>query len=173
MIHVYQGDGKGKTTAAFGMALRAVAAGWQVVVVQFLKDGTSGEARMLAGYPNVTLLSAGPAAKFTCVMGEQDRAAARAAHDANLAQAARLAEEGVCDLLVLDEVAAALREGLLDEGPLRPLLARAAGNPAFELVATGRKPPRPLLEQADYVTDMRCGRHPAARGVRAREGVEL
>ena len=173
MIHVYKGDGKGKSTAAFGMCLRAIAAGKRVCIVQFLKNGRSGEARLLAEYPDVTLLSAEGTAKFTRVMDDGDRAAARAMHDEKLAQAARLVEAGECDMLVLDEAAAASRKGLLDDGLLRPLLARAADNRDFELVVTGREPPGYLLEQADYITDMQCERHPAKRGVKARKGVEL
>lgn len=173
MIHVYTGDGKGKTTAAFGMALRMVAAGKRVVAVQFLKDGTSGEARVLSGLPGATVLSAGDAAMFTSAMGEADRARARKRHDAILGEASSLVEAGRCDYLVLDEGAAALSEGLLDEGLVRALLERARGSRTFELALTGRTPPSFVLAAADYVTEMRCLRHPAQKGVMAREGVEL
>ncbi len=88
MVHVYYGDGKGKTTAAMGLALRAAGAGWRVVAVQFLKDGTSSEISALAQLPGVAaVLHDGAQAKFTFRMSEQERQASRALHDANLGRA--------------------------------------------------------------------------------------
>ncbi len=88
MIHVYWGDGKGKTTAAMGLAMRATGAGWRVVAVQFLKDGASSEMGVLAGLPGVAaVLHDGDQAKFTFRMTQEEKAASRALHDANLARA--------------------------------------------------------------------------------------
>lgn len=88
MVHVYHGPGKGKTCAAMGQAMRASGAGWRVACVQFLKDGSSSEVGLLAGLPGVAaVLSDGPLAKFTFQMSEQEKAASRKLHDANLARA--------------------------------------------------------------------------------------
>lgn len=164
MLHLYWGNGKGKTTAAMGLALRALGHGRRVVIVQFLKDGTSGEIAPLrtAG----AAVYACPNAKFTWLMDEADKAAAREASARALGQA--LAEP--FDLLVLDEACAALKSGILDEALLRRAVAFAKNG--REVVLTGRDPAPWLQDAADYSTEMRAHKHPYADGVAAREGVE-
>lgn len=164
MLHLYWGNGKGKTTAAMGLALRALGHGRRVVIVQFLKDGTSGEIAPLraAGAAVYTC----PNAKFTWLMDEADKAAAREASARALGQA--LAEP--FDLLVLDEACAALKSSILDEALLRRAVAFAKNG--REVVLTGRDPAPWLQDAADYSTEMRAHRHPYADGVAARESVE-
>ena len=164
MLHLYWGDGKGKTTAAMGLALRALGHGQRVVVVQFLKDGTSGEIAPLRA-AGATVYAC-PNAKFTWLMDEADKAEAREASAWALGQA--LAEP--FDLLVLDEACAALKSGILDEALLRRAVAFAKNG--REVVLTGRDPAPWLQEAADYSTEMRAHKHPYAVGVAAREGVE-
>lgn len=164
MLHLYWGNGKGKTTAAMGLALRALGHGRRVVIVQFLKDGTSGEIAPLRAAG--AAVYACPNAKFTWLMDEADKAAAREASARALGQA--LAEP--FDLLVLDEACAALKSGILDEALLRRAVAFAKSG--REVVLTGRDPAPWLQEAADYSTEMRAHRHPYADGVAAREGVE-
>ncbi len=173
MIHLYCGDGKGKTTAAMGLALRATGHGWPVCVVQFLKDGTSGEAAQLARLPHVTLLACEPGITFSFRMTEGQRAAAKSEHDRNLARATELMRQGKARLVVLDEACAALSAGLVSEESLRQALDTAREvSPEVELALTGRDPAPWLLDEADYVTEMRCLKHPYERGIMAREGVE-
>lgn len=164
MLHLYWGNGKGKTTAAMGLALRALGHGRRVVIVQFLKDGTSGEIAPLRAAG--AAVYACPNAKFTWLMDEADKAAAREASARALGQA--LAEP--FDLLVLDEACAALKSGILDEALLRRAVAFAKNG--REVVLTGRDPAPWLQEAADYSTEMRAHKHPYADGVAAREGVE-
>ena len=164
MLHLYWGDGKGKTTAAMGLALRALGHGRRVVIVQFLKDGTSGEIAPLRAAG--AAVYACPNAKFTWLMDEADKAAAREASARALGRA--LAEP--FDLLVLDEACAALKSSILDEALLRRAVAFAKNG--REVVLTGRDPAPWLQEAADYSTEMRAHRHPYADGVAAREGVE-
>ena len=164
MLHLYWGNGKGKTTAAMGLALRALGHGRRVVIVQFLKDGTSGEIAPLRAAG--AAVHACPNAKFTWLMDEADKAAAREASARALGQA--LAEP--FDLLVLDEACAALKSGILDEALLRRAVAFAKNG--REVVLTGRDPAPWLQEAADYSTEMRAHKHPYADGVAAREGVE-
>ena len=164
MLHLYWGNGKGKTTAAMGLALRALGHGRRVVIVQFLKDGTSGEIAPLRAAG--AAVHACPNAKFTWLMDEADKAAAREASARALGQA--LAEP--FDLLVLDEACAALKSGILDEALLRRVVAFAKNG--REVVLTGRDPAPWLQEAADYSTEMRAHKHPYADGIAAREGVE-
>ena len=138
--------------------------GQRVVVVQFLKDGTSGEIAPLRAAG--AAVYACPNAKFTWLMDEADKAAAREASARALGQA--LAEP--FDLLVLDEACAALKSGILDEALLRRAVAFAKNG--REVVLTGRDPAPWLQEAADYSTEMRAHKHPYADGVAAREGVE-
>ena len=160
MIHVYHGDGKGKTTAAMGLALRMLAAGRRVVVVQFLKDGESGEARLLAEHFGVPVFAGKVSEKFTWSMTSEELAATRELHDGNLASA----------LAVLDEALDALSKGFVDEALVDRALDMSARG--VEVALTGRAPSRKIVEKADYITEMRCEKHPYAQGIGAREGVE-
>ena len=160
MIHVYHGDGKGKTTAAMGLALRMLAAGRRVVVVQFLKDGESGEARLLAEHFGVPVFAGKASDKFTWSMTSEELAATCELHDGNLASA--LAE--------LEEALDALSKGLVDEALVDRALDMSARG--VEVALTGRAPSRKIVEKADYITEMRCEKHPYAQGICAREGVE-
>lgn len=164
MLHLYWGDGKGKTTAAMGLALRALGHRRKVVIVQFLKDGTSGEIEPLRRLGAVVY--ACPNAKFTWLMNEAEKAEARR----NATAALRQALEQSWDLLVLDEACAAYENDLLDEKLLRQAVAWAeAGS---EVVLTGRTPADWIQAAADYSTQMRACQHPYTKGVAAREGIE-
>ena len=158
MIHVYHGDGKGKTTAAMGLALRMLAAGRRVVVVQFLKDGESGEVRLLAEHFGVPVFAGKASDRFTWSMTSEELAATCELHDGNLASALAELEGAQEGLLVLDE---ALVDRALD------MSARGV-----EVALTGRAPFRKIVEKADYITEMRCKKHPYEQGICAREGVE-
>ena len=163
MLQLYWGDGKGKTTAAMGLALRALGHGQRVSVVQFLKDGTSGEISLMRRCG--ATVRACPNAKFTWQMTDAEKAEARANNNAAL-QAA-LAEP--FELLVLDEACAACKSGLVEEQLLKVAAARAK---TAEVVFTGREPAEWMQAAADYSTEMRAVRHPYEQGVTAREGVE-
>ncbi|WP_281693088.1 cob(I)yrinic acid a,c-diamide adenosyltransferase [Agathobaculum desmolans] len=171
LVHLYCGEGKGKTTAAMGLALRCAGRGHRVVIAQFLKDGTSGECRILAGLEGVTLLSANPVRKFSFQMTQEEKTqtaqAVRRTFDAACAFAVR---EGA-RLIVLDEVCAALSCGFLEEQEVTDFLdARPDG---MEVVLTGRGPSEALQVRADYITEMVKRRHPFDKGIAAREGIEL
>ena len=171
LIHVYYGDGKGKTTAALGLALRASGAGMRVLIAQLLKDDRSGELAQLKRLPGVTVLPAPAAMPFPAQMGPTELAQTAERHNAMLREALSRCASGACGLLVLDEALDACRYGLLDEALLRRAVLEKP--PALELVVTGHKPVDWVIERADYVTEMVCRRHPYARGVPARRGIEF
>lgn len=111
MIHIYCGDGKGKTTCAFGLALRAAGRGRKVVIAQFLKSGDSGERDAIARVPGVTLLPAPEQVKFTFQMNEEEKAACAVQLKSTLERVSQLAKAGDCGLVVLDECCAAVSTG--------------------------------------------------------------
>ena len=168
MIHIYWGDGKGKTTAAMGLALRMAGRGRPVAVAQFMKGQDSGERAALALLPSVTLLEVPDQVKFSFLLTEAEFQAESARSLRLLEEAAALARLPDWGLLVLDEVCAAVNTGLL---PLEEVLSCLEAA-ACEVVLTGRDPAPELLARADYVTEMKKLRHPYDRGTAARQGVE-
>jgi cob(I)alamin adenosyltransferase len=170
MIHLYCGDGKGKTTAAMGLVLRSVGRNRRAVVAQFLKSSNSGERFALAQLPNVTLLAVPERVKFSFQMNEDDRKEAAQRFAALCTQCEAALQDGV-ELVVLDEACAAVNTGLL---PLETLLHLLDTAPeGAEVVITGRNPPPELVERGDYITEMKKIRHPYEKGVCAREGIEF
>ena len=170
MLHIYCGDGKGKTTAAMGLALRAAGRDMKVVVAQFLKGADSGERFALAHIPGVTLLDVPEQVKFSFRMNEQERREASERFLALCDGCETRMGQGQAQLVILDEACAAVNTGLL---PLKRLLALLDRAPeGTELVLTGREPAKELLDRADYITEMKMVRHPFEKGIRARRGIE-
>jgi len=168
MVHVYCGDGKGKTTAAVGLAVRMAGAGKNVVFSQFFKDGSSSELSVLRGVPGITVLCCDTARGWFDRLSPEEQARARRDHAGFFREAAKAA--AAADLLVLDELAFACRCGAV---AAEDVLEFLRGRPErLEVVLTGRDPAPELLEAADYVTRMEKVKHPFDRGVRARRGVE-
>lgn len=168
LIQVYTGNGKGKTTAALGLAVRASGHGLRVLMIQFMKGWPNyGELRAVKHLPGVELRQFGRA-EFVD-RNNPDPADVRMAHDA-LRAAAEAMERGECDILILDEINVALDFGLitLDE-VLRALEAKP---PAMEVVLTGRNAHPEIIRRADLVTEMLDIKHPYAAGVAARRGIE-
>ena len=168
MIHVYCGDGKGKTTAALGLILRHVGAGGRAVLAQYLKSAPTGELAALERLGVPVYRNELPHGFFPN-MSEETKAKVRALHDRTLAEVTRLARANECSLLVLDELNAALTLELIDREAVFALLDDH-GN--AELVVTGRDPCKELLDCADYVTEMKLVKHPYEKGVKARKGIE-
>lgn len=166
MLHIYYGNGKGKTTAAMGLALRMAGRGKRVAVAQFLKCEDTGERLALAGLPGVELLPVPDCLPFTFELTPAQQQQERERYARMLDRLRELAPQ--TDLLVLDEVCDAIDTGLVDLAPVLTLLDGFDG----EAVLTGRQGQRPLLERADYVTRMDKERHPFDRGQGARVGVE-
>lgn len=170
LVHLYCGDGKGKTTAAVGLAVRHSGRGGKVVFAQFLKDGTSGECCVLAKL-GVTVLAANPVGKFSFRMSEEEKAETAAALGRTFDAATGFAVRERATLLVLDEVCAAVNCGFLPEKTLTEFLESRPDS--LEVVLTGRDPSENLQMHADYITEMKKRRHPFDEGVAAREGIEF
>jgi len=168
MIHLYYGDGQGKTTAAMGLALRMAGRDQNVVIAQFLKGADSGERLALPRIPRITLLEVPEQVKFTFALTPEERQEECLRARALLEEALRLATGSQCGLLVLDEVCDAVDTGLL---PLSALLEALDALPC-EAVLTGHDPDPLLLERAHYLTRFEKIRHPFDGGQCARCGIE-
>lgn len=171
LIHIYTGDGKGKTTAALGLGLRAYGRGFKVRLVQFLKGQDSGELAVLKRFePEFTVRRNQELKKFVKDLNPQELAEVRATTRELWEEAVRAAERQECDLLILDEVMAALSTGCL---PLAAVVAFMKQKPsALEVVLTGRNAPPELLALADYVSEIKAVKHPYEQGITARKGIE-
>jgi cob(I)alamin adenosyltransferase len=166
-VQVYTGDGKGKSTAAFGLALRAAGAGLKVFVAQFVKGMYYSELDAFRRFDDlVTLRQYGRGCFIAREPTREDVEAARAA----LPEVERALSSGAYQLVILDEANIATHFGLISVDELIELIDRRA--PSVEVVVTGRNADAKLLARADLVTEMREVKHYYARGVEARVGIE-
>lgn len=168
MIHIYCGDGKGKTTAACGLAFRAASSGMRVLIAQFFKDGSSSEILGFSALPMVDVLHAEKHFGRYKMMRDAERAEAAALYSGMLSQIAARAPQ--YQMIVLDESLPVYRHGLIGSAALLDFLRRE-GN-LRELVLTGRDPAPELVALADYVTEMKKVKHPFDLGIKARRGIE-
>ncbi len=169
LLIVYTGPGKGKTTAAFGMALRAIGHGMTVGVVQFIKGGQdSAERAVLRRFENVDFQTLGEGFTWRTQDRERDMAAA----ERGWIEAERMMSDPGYDLVILDELNLVLKYRYLDVA--RVLAAFSARRPALHVVVTGRNAPEALVEQADLVSEIRAVKHPyREQGVKAQRGIEF
>ncbi len=170
LIHIYCGDGKGKTTAAVGLAVRCAGRGNKVLLVQFLKSRDSGELYSLAKLQDIEVMRGKESKKFTFQMNEEEKHALLIEHNKMFEQVLAKIKNGGYSLLILDEVIGALNAKVFEMPKLIEFLRHKPEN--LEVVLTGRNPAPELVEIADYVSEMRKVKHPMDKGIMAREGIE-
>ncbi len=170
LLHIYCGDGKGKTTAALGLTLRAAGSGLYVVFAQFLKSWNTGELTSLKKLENVTVLRSEKPFPFTDKMTEQQMTEIKEIHNEIFMKASEMASNGKCDLLVLDEIISTYNYEFIDKAIVDGFLEKRPSG--VELVLTGRNPSDEFVEMADYVSEVRKVKHPFDAGVMARKGIE-
>lgn len=168
MVQVYTGDGKGKTTAAVGTATRALGQGLRVGFFQFLKTGMSGEMIPLVKAGALFMAPQG-SGKFVFQMDEKEKEQCKEQQMANLGRATEMMPQ--LDVLILDEIFGALETGMVEKEAVLSLLAQRPQS--TEVVMTGRNAPEDIVDMADYVTEMRCIKHPYDAGISARMGIEF
>ncbi|MCL5056806.1 MAG: cob(I)yrinic acid a,c-diamide adenosyltransferase [Actinobacteria bacterium] len=169
LVIVFTGNGKGKTTASLGMALRAWGQGMKVLVIQFIKGGRIYGELLAAGKMEgfeIRPLGEG----FVRGAGEEETAAHRAAAQKALEDTREEIVSGKWDMIILDEIIYAVGFKLLKEEDLLELIARKPSG--MHLVMTGRNAPESLIDRADLVTEMREIKHPYSLGIKAQKGVE-
>jgi len=170
MVHVYTGDGKGKTTAALGLALRALGWGAKVCDVQFLKGYPEiGEAKIVENFPGRFVLKQFIRDTSRSIDEVEVLERVRAANEA-MGYAEKIVGGGEFDVVILDEINNALHYGLIDEA--RVLRVIESKPVHVELILTGRGAPSRIIDVADYVTEMVLVKHPFQKGIKARKGID-
>jgi len=167
MIHVYTGNGKGKTTAAIGLALRSLGRGRRVALLQFLKGRETGEIKGLARFENCKIRQFGTEDLITeGAAGEIDRQLA----EEGCLWAEEILRDKSADLVILDEINVALHMKLVEITRVTDLIANCP--PEIEMVLTGRNCPPEIIDLADYAGEIKEIKHPYQKGTIAREGIE-
>jgi cob(I)alamin adenosyltransferase len=165
-IHIYTGDGKGKTTAAFGLAVRALCAGKSVYIGQFVKSMKYNETRIAEKFDKVVIEQFGDGCMLTREATDDD---VRMAHE-GLARCKEVLLSGIYDVVILDELTIAVFLSLLQLEEVLNLLRNK--RPETEVVITGRYASQELIDMADLVTDMREVKHYYTQGVLSRDGID-
>lgn len=169
-VHIYCGDGKGKTTAAVGLAVRAAGRGMRVLIVRFLKTEDSGEVSVLREIPGIEVVPCEKTFGFTFRMTEEEKREASEWYGQMLEKACFRAVKEKFDLVIFDEIMAACNTGLVKEERVAEFLkTRPEG---MEVVLTGRNPSDCMKKMADYISEIHAEKHPFEKGIGARMGIE-
>ncbi len=170
MIHLYTGDGKGKTTAATGLAVRAAGAGRKVVFTQFMKGRDTSELNSLIKLDNVEIIRNNEDLGWFKRDDEEQVALYTKVHNEILDKIENRVKENKCDVLILDEATYPCNYGIIDVQRLRKLIVNRPKT--MEVVVTGRNADDFFADNADYITEMKKIKHPYDRGIQARYGIE-
>lgn len=166
-VHVYTGDGKGKTTASIGLAIRALGAGYKVLFAQFIKERACSEHKALQRFaPHIEIKQYG--CGFIFCNKPSTNSIDKARHGIN--EIKDIVDKGTYDLIILDEANVALHYNLFSLDDLIEIIDRR--HPSTELVITGRYAKQEIIERADLVTEMVCIKHYFEKGIKSRQGIE-
>ena len=169
LVHIYCGEGKGKTTCSVGLAVRFAATGKKVLFYQFMKNQKSGERSVLETIPEIEVYKGYEMPKFSFAMNEEDEA--KSVYENEFEKIKKLSDSGKYGMIILDEIMSCISCGFLDSSAVADFLRDKEKNP--EIVMTGRNPDPELCELADYISDIRKIKHPYDRNITARRGVEF
>lgn len=172
LVHIYHGDGKGKTTCAVGLSIRALGAGYTVIFVQFLKGGDTSELHILKDLDHIEIYRCEKDYKFTWLLDEDELRELKADHTKLVEQViARCKDIEGNVLVVFDELCATYGKDLVDRTLVYNFIKHKPDQ--MEIVMTGRNPMDELKELADYISELKKERHPMDQGVTARKGIEV
>lgn len=166
LVHIYTGNGKGKTTSAVGLAVRCAGHGKKAVFYQFLKATPTGELNSLKKL-DVDVIRVNTCEKFYFNMNDEEKYITRC--ETELALVSLFSKP--CDLLILDEIICAADNGIINIGKIIEIIKNKPSD--TELILTGRNMPAELLKYADYVSEIICLKHPYDKGVDARRGIDF
>lgn len=172
LIHIYCGDGKGKTTAAMGLGMRAAGREKKVLLTQFLKSNKTGELKSIEKLSEFYHVLVGrPANKFIWNMNEEEIEELRIEHTERFKTVTKKAVDENYDLLILDEIIATVNNNLVS---LEMIVEFLKNKPqGLEVVMTGRDPKEELISLADYVSEIKAIKHPFEKGIPSRVGIEV
>lgn len=172
LIHIYCGDGKGKTTAAMGLGIRAAGRSKKVLLTQFLKSNKTGELNSIEKLSEFFHVVKGvPAKKFVWNMNEEEKLEVKKEHTNRFREVTKKAIEEEYDLLILDEIIATINRDFVMLSEVIDFLKNKPTG--LEVVMTGRNPKEELIELADYVSEIKAIKHPYNKGIKSRVGIEI
>ena len=170
-VQIYTGNGKGKTTAALGLGLRAAGNNYRVFMVQFLKSGDTGELEGIERLkPYFQIFRFEKPRGFFWTLNDTEKKELKNEIREAFTFSEKVLKEGLCDILILDEVMGALKNQLISEEDILRIIDNKPEN--IELIMTGRNVPEAIIDRADLVTEMKDIKHYFNNGVAAREGIE-
>ncbi|OPF50330.1 cob(I)yrinic acid a,c-diamide adenosyltransferase [Clostridium baratii] len=172
LIHIYCGDGKGKTTAAMGLGMRAAGRSKKVLLTQFLKSNKTGELNSIEKLSEFFHVVKGvPSKKFVWNMNEEEKLEVKKEHTNRFREVTKKAIEEEYDLLILDEIIATINRDFVMLSEVIDFLKNKPTG--LEVVMTGRNPKEELIELADYVSEIKAIKHPYNKGIKSRVGIEI
>lgn len=171
-IHIYTGDGKGKTTAALGLALRAIGAGKKVAIIQFMKKADYSEHKAIKKYKLPILVESFGIGYYKILGDKKPKSAHQKAAEKALNRAREIINSKKYDLIILDEINVAIGFGLID---INEVISMLTANRLLttEIILTGRKAHQKLKKLADLITDMKKVKHYFDKGIKAKKGIEF
>lgn len=170
LIHIYTGDGKGKTTASVGLTVRCAGSGAKVVFTQLMKGNHSSERKILEKLPGVFVIPAEKTFGFSWDLTDAEKADARDCYTRQFDAAVKTAEEEGCRMIVFDEIISAYNCEMIDRNRVLDFLKNKPAG--LEIVLTGRKPAPEIAELASYISEIKKIKHPYDEGVPFRRGIE-
>lgn len=170
LIHLYYGDGKGKTTTGMGLIVRAAGYGCKVLLYQFMKNNETSERKVLENVENITIIDGLDKEKFSFQMTEEEKREHKRFYEDRFRMVTEKAVSESYDVLFLDEAVYTISAGLLDEELVLEFLKNKPGR--LEVILTGNTPSQRLIDQADYVSQIKKIKHPFDQGKPARMGIE-
>ena len=169
--HIYCGDGKGKTTCATGLCVRAAGYGDKVLIYQFMKNNATSERNVLKDISNITIIDGLDDEKFSFLLTDAEKAQRKDYYESQFQMLTKKAADEHYNVVFFDEIIYAIRAGLFDEKLLLGFLENKP--PSLEVILTGQGPSDALLDAADYVSEICKRKHPFDKGVPSRQGIEV
>ena len=170
LVHIYYGDGKGKTTTGMGLITRAAGYGYRVLLYQFMKNNRTSERNVLQNVDNITIVDGLDQEKFSFQMTEDEKKERKKFYEDQFRMVTKKAEDEKYDVLFMDEIIYTIGAKLLDEELVLDYLKNKPEN--LEVILTGNIPSKAMVAAADYVSEIRKVKHPFDEGQRARAGIE-
>lgn len=169
-VHIYCGNGKGKTTTGMGLCVRAAGYGYRVLIYQFMKNNSTSERNVLNHVENIKIVDGLECEKFSFQMTEEEKKERKKFYESQFHMLTKMAEEEDFDVVFFDELIYTIAAGLFDETLLLDFLKTKPEK--LEVILTGQGPSQDLIDAADYVSEIKKVKHPFDKGLSSRKGIE-